>query len=65
MNPVSLTTMKFYRKGYTVSGWARQNGFNPNTVFQILSGKRPYKGTRGSVGRMIRAALERDGIHIR
>lgn len=64
MNPVKAHTMKFYRKGYTVAGWARANGFNQNTVWQIISGTRPYKGTRGSVGQAIRAALERDGIYV-
>jgi gp16 family phage-associated protein len=60
--PVNATTRRFWRKGYTVSGWARENGFNVNTVFQILSGTRPYKGTKGAVGQQIHAALIRDGI---
>ncbi len=28
-----------YNQGYSIRGWARANGFNPDTVKVVLSGK--------------------------
>lgn len=30
---------EFNRIGKPISGWARENGFNPNLVFWVLSGR--------------------------
>lgn len=62
MIPVqNKVTKKMWDKGLTVSEWARQNGFNAHTVFCLLSGKGPYTGKRGAVGKAIHEALIRDG----
>lgn len=36
---------EFQRKGISISAWALANGFSPNLVFEILSGRK--KGSRG------------------
>lgn len=36
---------EFHRKGISISAWALANGFSPNLVFEVLSGRK--KGDRG------------------
>ncbi|WP_319406145.1 hypothetical protein [uncultured Desulfosarcina sp.] len=52
---------KLRKKGFTLTGWARANGFHRRTVNDFL-----YAGTGhkrgGPVTESIKEALERDGI---
>lgn len=34
---------EFERLGRSISGWARENGFEPSLVFEVLSGRRRCK----------------------
>lgn len=45
---------EWFRKGTTQADWARQNGFSPATVSQVLNGKN--SGARG-VGHKIAVML--------
>lgn len=36
---------EFQRKGVSIASWARANGFETNSVFEVLSGRK--KGVRG------------------
>lgn len=39
----------FFRNGLTVSGWAREHGFKPGKVYDLLNGR--CKGIRGEAHR--------------
>jgi gp16 family phage-associated protein len=48
------------QSGGNVNYWAEQNGFKPNTVYQVITGK-AGKRRIGIAGEIV-AALKRDGF---
>lgn len=54
---------RFFRKGLSISQWARDNEFIPCTVFLIVqAGGKKYRGIYGETGKKIHEALLRDGL---
>lgn len=37
--------LRFESRGQSIADWARENGYNPTTVYAVLAGRR--KGKRG------------------
>lgn len=52
---------EFQRKGISISAWATANGFTPNLVFEVLSGRK--KGVRGQSHKIaVKLGLKRGEI---
>jgi gp16 family phage-associated protein len=52
---------EFRRKGVSISQWATANGYNPNLVFDVLSGRK--KGVRGQCHKIaVRLGLKRGEV---
>ncbi|MDR0480777.1 MAG: DNA-binding protein [Gallionellaceae bacterium] len=50
---------ELHRKGISITQWAMANGYSPNLVFEVLSGRR--KPTRGQTHRIAVALGIKDG----
>jgi len=48
-----LTVNDFQTNGVSIANWARQRGFNPRLVYQVLSGRR--RSVRGQSFHIARA----------
>ena len=50
----------FNRRGASISGWAKEHGFKPALVFNLLSGRN--KGLRGQYHRIACGLGMKDGV---
>lgn len=62
MKTIEQVKKEFNYRGESVTGWARNNGFNPESVKKVLDGK--SKCSRGAVHKIAVKLGIKDGVII-